>query len=134
MIWRSEGLGPDTKISWNVEYGLNWTKTLPTVGSTVVLGSFWHACDKGQILDINSGGYFVPSTKPAIDGFMAVGQNSYVPQTGGGIYIIVGLKDATGKYNPIYYEPTALYTSGGGQYVNTIPPSESSLSNPYSLN
>lgn len=116
MVWQSQGLAPDTIISWDVNYGLNWTKVLPTLGATVVIGGKWARCDKGQILDIDANGYFEASSSPATKDFLAIGNNGFSPQGGGGIYIVVGLQDSSGKWNPIYFEPTALYTGGGGQW------------------
>jgi hypothetical protein len=116
MIWQSEALAPDSKISWNVKYGLNWTKILPVEGATVVIGGKWKACNKGQVLDIDTGGYFQDSSSPPVPDFLAIGKNNYTLPGGGGIYIVVGLQDTSGKWNPIYYEPTALYTGGSGKW------------------
>jgi len=116
MVWRSEGLAPDTTIQWDVKYGLNWTKVLPKVGATVVIGGKWAACNKGQILDIDANGYFQASSSPAVPDFLAIGNNAFTPQGGGGIYVIVGLQDESGSFKPVYYEPTTLYTGGGGQW------------------
>jgi hypothetical protein len=74
-------------------------------GANVTIGGKWQACDKGQIFDIGSNGFFTESESDPVDGCIAIGNNNFHPEGGAGIYIVIGIKDTeTGKFNPIFFD------------------------------
>jgi hypothetical protein len=116
-VWQSQALQPDATVSWHVDYAFNWTKQLPSTGATIVIGGKWQACNKGQTVDIDASGYFSTPTTGGAAGWMNIGTNNFSPQSGGGINIVVGIKNAvTGKYDAIFVDPSVLFTGGNGQW------------------
>jgi hypothetical protein len=117
MIWKSVALQPQANITWPVEYGLNWSATLPTAGITVTVGGRWQACNKGQAFDLTRLGEWTPSVTAPTPGWMTVGKINYKYPDVPGIHIIVGVKNpATGNFDPIFIDPTELPPGSGGTY------------------
>ncbi|GAC93595.1 splicing factor 3b [Pseudozyma hubeiensis SY62] len=111
LIWRSDHKAPTMAISWRVKYGLNWTKTEPTVGLVVTEGGHWKDCHLGSNYNLNKDGYFdiAPGGTP---NEISILDNAHEP-----VYPILGLWDEKSKqYRPAYVDPTTLDTHGNAQY------------------
>lgn len=101
LVWKSKNLAPRDSISWTVQYGLNWTLTVPTGNAQVVLGGVWQACNPGEVYDIDSVGLFQPSTISSQPGYLKVGKNGYSYGGSSGIHIIVGVKSPGSDFDPV---------------------------------
>ncbi|TLD03857.1 hypothetical protein PgNI_11352 [Pyricularia grisea] len=97
VVWKSLALQPKASISWVVEYGLNWTLTLPTDGISVTVGGDWQVCNKGESFDLDS-----------------IGEWSRYPDADG-IHIVVGVKNGD-NFDCIFVDPTALPHGSSGSY------------------
>lgn len=118
VIWKSTALAPTYNISWDVVYALNWTAKLPADGATVVAGSVWQPCAKGEVYDIGEDGFFAPSTATPEPGFMSIGSNNYTIE-GNDLHVIIGVQNTSGGYDIIYTEPSVLFTHGSGKWQPT---------------
>lgn len=120
MIWKSRALAPDTSISWKVQYGLNWTAQVPNDGVSISIGGEWQACNKGQSFDVDSLGYWTPSTNPVPAdraGWLNVGNIEYSYPGVLGIHIVVGVLNAvSGDFEPIFVDKATLPPGSSGWY------------------
>ena len=101
MVWKALNLAPRAKVSWTVQYGLNWTLDVPTGNAQVTLGGVWQACNPGEVYDIDSVGLFQSSTVPAQPGYLKIGKNGYSYGGSSGIHIIVGVQSPGGGFDPV---------------------------------
>lgn len=115
VVWKSLALQPKASISWVVEYGLNWTLTLPTDGISVTVGGDWQVCNKGESFDLDSIGEWSRSTSPGQPDWLTVGKINYSYPDADGIHIVVGVKNGD-NFDCIFVDPTALPHGSSGSY------------------
>ena len=100
VVWQSKAPRPRATISWQVQYGLNWSTGVPDGSNAqVTVGGAWQACNPGESFDLTSDGLWAPSapgTGNPRPGFLNVGKNycQYPGQTG--INILVGVLNSAG--------------------------------------
>lgn len=103
-VWRSLPIAPRNTVTWSTTYGFNWTLTSPddNNGGVRVNGP-WQACARGESYDIDSYGFWKPSSAPGRPGYMSVGINRFSdPDSNGGIYIVIGQRDDdTSDWEPV---------------------------------
>ena len=116
VVWKSKSIAPITNISWDVEYALNWRADVPAAGASVDVGGFWQRCEKGEVYDLNSDGYWAKSSEAKVPGFLKVGKVNYKYGDTPGIHIVVGIRNASNDYDPIYVDQTELYPNSTAMY------------------
>ena len=115
MVWQSKAPRPRATISWNVQYGLNWTTGVPAGNAQVTVGGAWQACNPGDSYDLNKDGLWVksdPATSKPKPNYLNIGKN-YCQYPGvTGINIIVGVLNSAGDdYDPVSITTNALRES-----------------------
>jgi hypothetical protein len=116
VIWQSRSVAANTFITWEAQYGMNWTQTLPDPGASVTVGGEWQACSLGQVFDIDKYGLWVPSSVPSEAGFMKVGTVNYQYPGVVGIHIVIGIQNSDGSFGTIFVDPTALTLNDSAVY------------------
>ncbi|KAF5851400.1 hypothetical protein GGP41_004185 [Bipolaris sorokiniana] len=109
VVWQSKALQPFVDIKWTPEYGMNWTADSPQDGISVTIRGIWQACKPGQIFDLNAQGVWTKSASTPVKDFMAIGNNDfYTDDAPNGIHVIIGIKNKSGSFDPIFMNPTAM--------------------------
>ena len=112
MVWQSKVPRPRATISWNVQYGLNWTTAVPSGNAQVSVGGAWQACNPGDSYDLNADGLWVksnPATSQPKPNFLNIGKNNCQYPGVTGINIIVGVLNSAGDdYDPVSVAIKAL--------------------------
>ncbi|KAH8908530.1 hypothetical protein BR93DRAFT_489877 [Coniochaeta sp. PMI_546] len=120
LVWQSQALAPVTIISWKIQYALSWTAAVPSDGVKIKIQGQWQKCDKGQSFDIDSRGYWRPSTKPVSPSdasWLNVGNINYSYPGVLGLHIIVGVLNAqTGKYEAVFVDQATLPAGSSAKY------------------
>ena len=98
----------------NQFYGLSWTSNLPEPGLDITASGEFMECDIGQALDLGNDGYFTASNAPGVPGFLSIGSNQKTRVQG--VHIMVGVKDSTGNWSPIFVDPVALNINQSGSW------------------
>lgn len=108
LVWQSTILAPNTTISWKPVYGFNWTSDVPADGISVSCGGDWVQCNLGQAVDIDSNGFFVPSTVKPDPAYMMIGKNGYKAQSPDGLRIVIGVQNRAGNFEPVFVDPVSI--------------------------
>ena len=108
LVWKSSVLAPYIDVFWRPVYGFNWTSDVPADGISVSCHGDWMQCNFGQALDIDSNGFFVPSTVKADTESMMIGKNGYKAQSSDGIRIVIGVQKGKGTFEPIFVDPVSI--------------------------
>ncbi|MCJ1407579.1 hypothetical protein MMC19_001650 [Ptychographa xylographoides] len=108
VVWKSRGIAQKSSISWRAVYALNWTPYIPAAGANVNVGGHWQQCNKGDVFDLDNNGFWRRSGEAQAPEFLKVGKVHYSYPDTPGIHIVVGVLSASGDYDSIYVDPTAL--------------------------
>ncbi|KAK0544177.1 hypothetical protein OC845_005735 [Tilletia horrida] len=116
-IWRSLSLSPVMDVSWKGQYALNWSASVPQPGGAIEQQGKWQPCSLGDSYDINEVGLWEKSATGGDPAFLNVGNVKYRYPGRPGIHMVVGvLNDFSGRYDPIYFDETALGQGGSAKY------------------
>ncbi|RUS13957.1 hypothetical protein BC937DRAFT_94541 [Endogone sp. FLAS-F59071] len=116
VVWQSKAIAPNTYISWQTVYALNFTANVPAAGVTVTVTGDWQACAIGQSYDLDENGFWQTSTSSGDPNFMNVGKVNYEYPDTDGIHIVVGVKNSNGSFDIIFIDETALPPGSTAKY------------------
>ena len=97
---------------WDVEYGLNWTASIPGGNVKINLGGDWQSCALGEVYDLAADGFWQKSAVVADPNFMKIGVNNSPTS---GLHVVVGVR-TDGVFQPIYVDMTPLPKKGSAKY------------------
>jgi len=106
LVYLSSFLGPTMSVSWETQYGLNWSTKVPYPGAKVEYYGNWQACKPGDSYQLNSTGDWVLSTNdPSADKNSLNVINNYQA-----VNIIVGMQDSSTKtWMPVSFFTESTY-------------------------
>jgi len=108
-------VGNTTTMTWQENYGLNYSQNIPAKGAQVTVGGVWQPMNLGDIYSLDTNGSWQFDSKdPSVPNNLSV-VNNYQP-----VHIIVGVSssDGTGKtiWNPIFFDPDQILMNVTGSY------------------